>query len=197
MIIQNTTSHQESFGRWVVTNYPITPYYSYTIYFLILLVVLSVLLFKILFHENDIKIYNHTIDIVVLCAHVIVFLLETYKSFTEYIDNKEVENFTNNDLEVILIKANWCPACAMFLKSNVWEDVQDQVSNDITFSSYDIATDDPKIIGSVLKIDPSTIKYVPCIFIRTPEGVFAYQDNIYDTSSMVKVLTSLKNKFTF
>ena len=197
MIIQNTTNHhQESFSRWVVTNYPITPYYSYTIYFLTLLVVLSVLFFKILFHENDIKIYNNITNIIVLCAHVIILLLETYKSFTEYIDNKE-EYFTNNDLEVILIKANWCPACAMFLKSYVWEDVQDEVSNDITFTIYDIATDDPKVIGSVLKIEPSTIKYVPCIFIRTPEGVFAYQDNIYDKTSMIKVLTSLKNKFTF
>ena len=54
MIIQNTSTiqNQQSFSNWMVTNYPVTPYYSYTIYFIILLVVSSVLLFKILFHEN-------------------------------------------------------------------------------------------------------------------------------------------------
>ena len=198
MIIQNTSTiqNQQSFSNWMVTNYPVTPYYSYTIYFIILLVVSSVLLFKILFHEKDIKMYDHTTQTIVLCAHVVVLILETYKSFTEYTDNKR-EHFTNNDLEVILIKANWCPACSMFLKSNVWENVQDQVStSNITFTTFDIATDDPKRIQSTLKIDPTTIKYVPCIYIRTPDGVFAYQDNIYDTSAMVKVLSSLKNKFT-
>ena len=199
MIIHNTINSQnpESFGYWIVNNYPISSYYSYVIYFILLFVVSSVLLFKFLFDEKHTKLYNDTTEKIVLCAHVIVLFLETYKSFIEYMENKE-EHFTNNDIEVVLIKANWCPACGMFLKSKAWENVQEEMSmTDIIFTIYDIATDDPNTISSALKIDMSTVKYVPSIFIRTPEGVFAYQDNIYDTSNMVKVLTSLKNKFTF
>ena len=83
----------------------------------------------------------------------------------------------------------------MFLNSGVWENIQTEIlsitnDNSISFVEFDVANDDPNLISKVLMI-------VPSIYIKTPEGVFFYQDNIYNSKNMIQVLKSLLQKFNF
>ena len=161
--------------------------------------------------ENT-KLYIDLTEALLLIVHGSVILIELYKNFMEYMETVEhrhnsdkFENFTNNDsdeLQVILIKADWCPSCKMFLNSGVWENIQTEIlsitnDNSISFVEFDVANDDPNLISKVLMIDSNTIPYVPSIYIKTPEGVFFYQDNIYNSKNMIQVLKSLLQKFNF
>ena len=210
----STTEKPESFSHWFVKAYPLTPFVCFSIYSLALILILTIGLIRWLVKGVDKKVYLELTEVLLLFVHGTVIVVEMYKNFMEFMEQREphrshvnannfYEPFTNEattDLEVILVKANWCPSCQEYEKSNVWNDVQDEIyknvdSSSIKFTTYDIATDDATVISSALKIDSKSIPYVPCIYIRTPEGVFSYKDNIYNVSDMVEVLQSLITKF--
>ena len=178
--------------------YKVTPLISFFIYLIAAVIVLTALITRQ---------YNSVIvtDALLLTVHSAVLILESYKHLGEYV--LKTEHFTDvaspkSKLEVILIKAEWCAACNMYLSSGIWKEIMDAMketvtSSELTFSVYDLDTSDPQILNSLLHIDSKTIPYVPIIYIRTPEGIFQYNDNIYNADNMIHLLNELVNKFIF
>ena len=195
--------HPQTFSQWFVKAYPLTPFVCFILYAIALLVIVVIGLVRWLVKGNNKKWYIEATEFLLIIIHGLVILIETYKNFMEYIETTEhKEKFCDafaTGLDVFLVKADWCSACKMFLHNKKWEDIQTQLTKEVSgsfvnFKSYDISSDE---ISSVLKIDVKSIPYVPCIYIRTPEGFFMYKDNIYNTSDVVSVVKALIKKFIF
>ena len=212
-MVHTSTNHPETFSQWFVKAYPLTPFICFILYAIALFIIFFIGIVRYFIGKTEnTKLYIDLTEALLLIVHGSVILIELYKNFMEYMETVEhrhnsdkFENFTNNDsdeLQVILIKADWCPSCKMFLNSGVWENIQTEIlsitnDNSISFVEFDVAKDDPNLISKVLMIDSNTIPYVPSIYIKTPEGVFFYQDNIYNSKNMIQVLKSLLQKFNF
>ena len=197
--------HPQTFSQWFVKTYPLTPFICFILYVISLGVIITIGLIRWLVSGKNRKWYIDATEILLIMIHALVILIETYKNFMEYIETQHKEKFCDvfaKELDVYLIKADWCSSCKMVLQNNKWEDIQTQLSKELSgsfvrFKTYDISTDDADEISATLKVNVKAIPYVPCIYIRTPEGVFMYKDNIYNTPDVVSVLKSLVNKFIF
>ena len=192
--------HPQTFSQWFIEAYPLTPFVCFVLYIISLVAIVCIGLVRWLVSGKHREWYVGMTDIFLLLIHGLVIVIESYKNFMEYIHSTHKENFCDEitrGLEVILIKADWCTSCETYLKSGVWEDIQKQVSSELVkFTVYDISTEDLNQISQKLNTDIKTVPYVPCIYIRTPEGIFMYQHDIYKTSEIVSLLNDQVSTFT-
>ena len=193
-----------NFAEWFVKKYPLSSMTKSTVY-----IIAAALLIIIIIAKHVLKTVFE-FELVVLIIHSLMFFIEGYANFAEYIKQSyesltdhftdEAPSPSNSLLEVILVKADWCPSCSMYINSGTWQKVVDRIMNDVSpsdlsFTVYDIDKTPRSVIQNKLKIDASTITYIPVVYVRTPDGVFLYKDNVYDSDSMISVLLALIDKY--
>ena len=139
------------------------------------------------------KLYNFhsAFDYFLLVVIICLLFIDGYKAYLKYFKNIDTfENFsTFSPIEVILLITEKCHLCHDYLNSGEWEKIQHKyISSDIKFTHIDISKSSKKLIQSIVKMDVSDIAFVPTIYIKTKEGVFLYDDDIYDIDNVINVL---------
>ena len=198
----NSADTSLTFSKWFVGKYRLGFQAKTVIYLVAMLLLVAIIIMK--------KVLSSVFEfeMIVLAIHAFVFMVEGYANFSEYVHESMTQikdHFTDDTssssvLEVILVKADWCSACSMYLNGNSWQNVIDRISavsspSDVTFTVYDINTTEASVFLKNLKIDISSISYIPVVYIRTPEGIFLYKDNIYNSDNMVSVVMALIDKY--
>ena len=198
----NSADTSLTFSKWFVGKYCLGFQAKFIIYLIAMLLLVAIIIMK--------KVLSSVFEfeMIVLAIHAFVFMVEGYANFSEYVHESMTQikdHFTDDTssssvLEVILVKADWCSACSMYLNGNSWQNVIDRISavsspSDVTFTVYDINTTEASVFLKNLKIDVSSISYIPVVYIRTPEGIFLYKDNIYKRDNMVSVVMALIDKY--
>ena len=150
---------------------------------------------------------NTTFDYILFIVVFIVVLIDAYKSIRKYLnytdafttDTFTTDAFTTDSppppFEVVLVTSEQCECCQDYLKSGKWEQVVSGTGHGdrFRFINVDIRTK-KESIKSLLNIDPEKIEYVPSVFIKTDSGVFSYEDDVFDSTNMIKVLKELIRK---
>ena len=199
----NSADTSLTFSKWFVGKYHLGFQTKFIIYRIAMLLLIAIIIIKKVFSSV------FEFEMIVLAIHAFVFMVEGYVNFSEYVHESMTQikdHFTDDTqssssvLEVILVKADWCSACSMYLNGNSWQNVIDRISavsspSDVTFTVYDINTTEASVFLKNLKIDVSSISYIPVVYIRTPEGIFLYKDNIYNSDNMVSVVMALIDKY--